>query len=796
MINSKKFTWNQEQREAWEKLLDCLEQNSTLHIFDPSAPSIISTDASQHACAATLTQSCHSRQRLIAAVSRTFTSSEKSASILHKEVLGAIYALQSFSFLTSNSKITLEIDSKALLYIRYAKDSNAHLTRLSLLISEQNIEKIVHTPSSCHDICDSLSRLTGETRRFDSLLKEYAPMTSKEAEILCRKIAIKAGTVFTNNDEINNLGELLHGKSLPSCIPVKKSSKISRSMKIEPTFKPEIQHERTIRRPYGLDSRGACQISKIRLPKYRKLQIKQQKAFSKRQKEMQWRHDKERYSAQSIFVAPENIINHLSDDADLPQEMAVLANSQADPLEEQLPQHTNDPQVVEDAITADNDDNQPKNDNNYDQVLLAGRIIQDGKLTCKIFTRLQREDELFGPIIQSLSHTNCNDKFKIQNDMLFYVKDCVIPRLCVPKILLPAIVRENHNSIFNVHSPLSSMIKRLLAKYYHPDLRKVAEAHTQACVLCQYTLTSKFRESELGTLPQLSKRCYWYCDLCLMSQNPARYLFLAVDSATLFSFALALDDKSESSIYSAILILLSLFTPQCLRFDNESGVFGLVSRLDNLGVKIEFTPVGSSFSNGLVERRIGTAKEIIRSLRAMDDSMTNKELATLITMNLNRRIVFGQKFCSELLMFNSTVPSPHSLLNISENCTKDDELLPQFKREFAAYIKDRKANAAKQKGKYNASRRKSKFLEGDIVYVTNRNLISGQKSLRCTRSGPYTVEKLEDGGLAAILKHVSTNAYIKRRLSYLTPAASFQEILLNHSWENQLLAENRKNEEA
>ncbi len=778
VIKSKKFVWGADQKHAWETLLSTLEENSVVHIFDKDKEIVISSDASSHACAGTLTQACHSKQRLIAAVSRSFTTSELSQSILRKEIIGVIYCLTSFDPLIRHCPhITLEIDSDALRFIKFAKDSNPFLTRLSLMLSEYNITKIIHVPSAVHDISDSLSRLTKENRKFYDLLSEYKPMSEAEAIILVRKIATEKGTIFTNDSNTHNLNSLLQGPSLPSCIPAKTKNKPNKAAAMNISFKPKFQRERTIRQPYGLNRRILPFDNKFRKPKYIKKQISDQRRLRAWQKQQRQRHDKETFTLKNNNLELHAITRSMTKSNE--------SNHVKNPPIDGQPEHENVRTQPEHAPATDQN---ITDDVSYDHVVLHGRIVQDGQLSVRTLRKLQREDEFLSQIIQNISMEKYARDFTIKDDVLFHTRSNMIPRLCLPTILLEPILKQYHFSVFNTHSPFNAFYTLVKTKFYHPALEKIARRICDECTLCKTTLIHNYRESSLGTLPVAEKRQFFYCDLALYRNNPARHVFLAVDSLTLFTLALPLLDKSENSIYKAILILASVFTPRTLKFDNESGAVGLVSRLKELDIEVHFSAPGSSFSNGVVEKRIGLAKEILRTLKQVDAQLSDEELCSLISINLNRKIVLGKKFCSELLMFNNSVPLENSLIKVSENCTNEEGITETFNKAFEQYMSERKNRNDKQREAANLTRRKSKYQVGDIVYCTNRNIIKGQKSLQISRTGPYTIEAIEAGGFTAVLKHVSTNAYIKRRLSYLTPATNnFADVLVNKAFLNQTL---------
>jgi hypothetical protein len=83
---------------------------------------------------------------LIAAVSRTFTKTERHYTIYKKEALALLYTLRAMDFFLKYApKVILLVDSKALTYIRLAKESSGILLRFSLELSKYDAD-IIHIP--------------------------------------------------------------------------------------------------------------------------------------------------------------------------------------------------------------------------------------------------------------------------------------------------------------------------------------------------------------------------------------------------------------------------------------------------------------------------------------------------------------------------------------------------------------------------------------------------------------------------------------------------------------------------
>ena len=170
LLKQPKFVWLPEHQQAWDSIKQQLRINSTVHTFDPNKPIVLSTDASYHACSAHIYQKCGAHARLVACASRSFTKAELPRSIIQKEVDAVTYAAKIFQpFLANANDITLEIDSRAIIFVALCNTSNTFLSRLSAVLSEMGISKIVHCPSAFHEPADSLSRLTALKFKFPEI---------------------------------------------------------------------------------------------------------------------------------------------------------------------------------------------------------------------------------------------------------------------------------------------------------------------------------------------------------------------------------------------------------------------------------------------------------------------------------------------------------------------------------------------------------------------------------------------------------------------------------------------------
>ena len=91
-----KWSWGAEQQTAFEKLKEHIANITMLKHYDPAAQTILTTDASTKALAATLWQIDESGRRAVASASRFLCRAEKRYAINELELLAPKWAVEHF----------------------------------------------------------------------------------------------------------------------------------------------------------------------------------------------------------------------------------------------------------------------------------------------------------------------------------------------------------------------------------------------------------------------------------------------------------------------------------------------------------------------------------------------------------------------------------------------------------------------------------------------------------------------------------------------------------------------------
>ncbi|KAB0793022.1 hypothetical protein PPYR_12642 [Photinus pyralis] len=152
-----KFIWTSEQQEAFEKLKLILSSEPILQYPDFSKPFCLTTDASNYAIGAVLSQGQIPNDLPIAYASRTLNHAEGNYSTIEKELLAIVWSIKHFRPYLYGQKFKIITDHRPLTWLFNVKDPGSRLIRWRLLLEEYDYE-INYKPGELNKNADALSR--------------------------------------------------------------------------------------------------------------------------------------------------------------------------------------------------------------------------------------------------------------------------------------------------------------------------------------------------------------------------------------------------------------------------------------------------------------------------------------------------------------------------------------------------------------------------------------------------------------------------------------------------------------
>lgn len=171
----RQYEWLNEQEDAFQQLKNLLITEPVLQYPDFTKPFILTTDASDHALGAVLSQGTVGKDLPLAYASRTLNKAESRYSTIERELLAIVWATKYFRPYLYGRCFTIYTDHKPLTWIFNVKDPSSRLMRWRLKLEEYDY-KVVYKKGSLNGNADFLSRInTAKTRCERREKDEVAP---------------------------------------------------------------------------------------------------------------------------------------------------------------------------------------------------------------------------------------------------------------------------------------------------------------------------------------------------------------------------------------------------------------------------------------------------------------------------------------------------------------------------------------------------------------------------------------------------------------------------------------------
>ncbi|CAF1412274.1 unnamed protein product [Rotaria magnacalcarata] len=161
--NQRKFKWQPVQSKAFHQLKELLTTEPLfLHFPVDDLPLILTTDASDIGIGGVLQQEANGQLRNLYYHSQVITPCQRKYSTIEKEALAMYKCLDRICSFVLGRTIIIMTDHCPLCYIMQKSIKNNRVNRITHLIQESNIDKVVHIRGQYNCLPDYLSRYSKE----------------------------------------------------------------------------------------------------------------------------------------------------------------------------------------------------------------------------------------------------------------------------------------------------------------------------------------------------------------------------------------------------------------------------------------------------------------------------------------------------------------------------------------------------------------------------------------------------------------------------------------------------------
>lgn len=205
--NNKKIQLDDIAKETFEKLKNILTSSDILTYPDFTKTFLITTDASNYAIGAVLSQGEIGKDKPIHFASRTLNKSEENFSATEKEMLAIYWALKVFRNYIYGQKFIVITDHQPITFSLSAKNINAKLKRWKSFLEEHDYE-IIYKPGRTNVVADALSRIqvnsltptqhSAEDDGSHYILSTEAPLNGFRSQIIIEATSTNPQTIVTN----------------------------------------------------------------------------------------------------------------------------------------------------------------------------------------------------------------------------------------------------------------------------------------------------------------------------------------------------------------------------------------------------------------------------------------------------------------------------------------------------------------------------------------------------------------------------------------------------------------------
>ena len=778
----KHFTWSTKHQKATNLLISSLKHTTSIMLPKPDRKYIIHSDSSYEAVGGTVSQfdddgSC----RLVAAISRSFTQTERRHSAVIKEILGLIYILKSCQYFLRGSEIDIYADAKSISLIKSCSITSPYLARLSMELSQYEFS-IHHIDGRINIVADALSRMNQHKHEILRIDKEDNDgMTLEEGLRFIELLKIPTGYKFSKEE----VRQMINSAPLRSSLDKRVKRNLT-SMQRAPVPQPVLVKDRPPKMPALLkkieDHPHVRKNSSKRIEKiiHNTSRVRSRSADGKDSCPDEL-HKMNKYSEtnlillSSILETSDLIENNLTSSL---IDNTITSESQVTPddgkhvtqfarkiltpvyrpstrsLFVNLASLGNAPRIA----TANSESIQlnttaetfvPTNHmeilQGLKQLDIKCGIIRDGIISTKDFQDAQELD----PAIRKQKEaflSNPKLHYRIRKNILCRVKNGIAKPI-LPKSLENLLFSCMHFHAFSGHRSADTMIKAIYQMYHIENLEKKVQIFTRNCFICKTHKSQRMTKNLLGKIIT-PKRPREICSFDITggfesSRHGYKYVYLFVDNFSLYCTSVLAKSKTEDELKRAFLTVLSQWSeiPKVMISDQEPGTLtdGMKEFFHSYGIEHKIGGAYSPHRNLCETAAVRKVKEFMRSIAAQT-GVDWPEAVKLATICANQTpTAYGY---TPSQMHYGDVRVPHALIeevnpvkNLDDyisQCTKNHKKIEEKVNKTREEFNSRKRDAI------NIHREAKRFKPNDLVWVKSLKIVAN-RATKVQNKGPFII---------------------------------------------------------
>ena len=803
----KQFKFTEHHNNLLKALIKGVCDNASTYFPDPNKPFYVQTDASMFCAGGRLYQKdTDMNELLIAAVSRTFTKTERHYTIYKKEALALLYTLRAMDFFLKYApKVILLVDSKALTYIRLAKESSGILLRFSLELSKYEAD-IIHVPGKDNEISDLLSREHVEIKEIESEIATKRTISEKDTIEIINALTIPTNFTLTKSQLYN----LLNGPS-PSDDTIKKAAKKNKIKEGVKNIKniPNTLNKRNIKMPRTTSSRNRPGVI---LPTKVMTRSKAKRTVHFADEPPQTPADP---SGAGRPASVDSISHQLGDSVELSQNRNVQRSVEFEGLDNSrrhIPHSegakewrecrttltNNNDKVVQEievgsnpllspagitTVSQEDTTLEPLDEDSmniylpesYESIKDLVDIINEGDFPVDTFSRLQTRDKLLmEQVYEDSSITLIND--------IFHKETPEGTKPILPISLAKLLINMHHYTFPGIHKS-AARIERDIRHVYHIssfDLQEQIKSELTDCHICQIYSVTKI-SSSYTNLPRFkSPRLSWSVDFITdlpESDDHHKILMICVDDFSNYVVPAPIVSPTASNIIEAIktFIIIPFGSPHFIRSDEQPGIYNskeFFTFFKNSNITLQATAVASPFSNGRAETTIKLFKHSARKFFFQNKLLKQWNSHVHFISNAINQSVNTYNSTPEEIMFGYRIPRQTDLINV-DNFNLNHETIINQTLQKASQLREnynkRKTNKEISNATFkNRLSSTPKFAVGDLVLHRQMQVSTGSASKwKPLFTGPYIINQTDKQNRTAICQNVSSGKTLKAHINNL-----------------------------